>query len=106
MTTTPASRLLDLARANNPDGPTGVARAGACVVTYQRVGACRRMYDVGTDAMSIRLSYRVKVLPYIEAILAGCVTRETCDAWIADASARVAAAVASGARLPDGTVTA
>jgi len=109
MTMTPASRLLDLARAANPDGPTGVARSGACVVTFlraHRAGFVRARYDVGTDAVSIADGPRARVLPYVEAILAGCVTREACDAWIADAPARVAAAKASGARMPDGTVTA
>jgi len=109
MTMTPASRLLDLARAANPDGPTGVARSGACVVTYHRTRCTEHGtpgYGVGTDALHVILGARSAVLPYIEAILAGCVTREACDAWIADAPARVAAAKASGARMPDGTVTA
>ncbi len=99
---TPASRLLTLARAATPDRPTGVARSGACVVTYERT--LGHAYEVGTDAVSIIGPARSSVvLPYISAILAGNVTRATCDAWISAAPARANAAAATGARLPAGT---
>lgn len=87
---TPSARLLDAARAATPDATTGVARSGAAVVTWYRTAGHRR-YDVGTDAAMIRYGHSAEVTPYLEAILAGCVTREGCDAWIADAPARAAA---------------
>ncbi len=101
--TSPAARLLTLARAASPDRPTGVARLGACVVTYERT--LGHAYDVGTDAVSIIGPARSSVvLPYISAILAGNVTRAACDAWISAAPARASTAAATGARLPAGTV--
>ncbi len=75
-------RLLDAARKSNPDRPQGCSFHGAARVTYYRA-AGHRQYEVATDAVCIIVGSRSVVLPYVDALLAGCVTREMCDAWIA-----------------------
>lgn len=109
---TPAACLLDAARASTPDAPTGVARSGGAVVTYYRAREYGRRlhavsaYDVGTSAVRVIDGPRSIVLPYLDALLSGCATRAECDAWIADAPTRAAAARATGARLAPGQVRA
>lgn len=75
----PAERLLADALMSHSTEPTGLARKGSVVVTWDRVA---RRYDVGTNAQNIATGPRSRVLPYLTAILAGCVTREACEAWI------------------------
>ena len=114
MKPTTASRLLDLARAATHDLPYGVASHGAAIVSYRRArhtSAGQRLldaagYDVGTAALTIATGRRAEVLPYVEAILAGCVTRASAEAWIADAPERAKAAVNEGKRLEQGVVCA
>lgn len=90
-TVTPASRLLDVARADAPGMTFGHARSDAARVAYDRT-LCR--YEVGTDAVLVIIGARSAVLPYLDALLSGCVTRTECDQWIADAPKRTAATVA------------
>lgn len=110
---TAAEKLLDAARAATPERPEGVARSGSVVVTYRRAfrltGGMRMPgagYGVGTDALLIAGGQRSDVLPYVEALLAGCVTRVEAMNWIAAAPERARLAAAKGARLPAGTVRA
>lgn len=78
----PAEKLLVEARAESPMRPVGCARSGLARVSWYRA-ARHRQYEVGTDALSVAVGLRKQVLPYVEALLAGCVTRDECKGWIA-----------------------